>query len=69
MTIRERMEARVRDLNKMIEDHDDAAKRARTDDRKRMHEASARAYAQCKLEIVRILVADSEAARPAEVSP
>lgn len=61
MTIQERIENRIRDLNKMIEDHDDAAKRARTDDRKRMHEASARGYAQTKLELIRILAGDGEA--------
>lgn len=59
MTLHDRIEARIRDLTKMVEDHDDAAKRARTDDRRRMHEASARAYAQTKLELVKLLCQDA----------
>ena len=56
MTIQERIDRRIVELNDLIAKHDRGSRDARTDAEKYRHADMARGYAQAKLELVRIKV-------------
>lgn len=57
MTIHERIENRIAELNSLIAKHDRMAKDARATKQREEHERMAIGYSQAKLELVRLVVA------------
>ncbi len=60
MTIHERIEQRIVELNALIAKHDREARDCRAETLRAKHREVAAGYAQAKLELVRLVVADGD---------